>query len=46
MVLDTNLTPPRTQYRATLCKPQKRKPLRYAGFANRCKALQGLNYHS
>jgi hypothetical protein len=44
--IDTTLTPPRAQYRATLCKPQKRKPLRYAGNASRCKPLQRLNYHS
>jgi hypothetical protein len=34
------------QYGATLCKPQKRKPLRYAGFANSCRPLQHMNYHS
>jgi hypothetical protein len=44
--VDTTLIPPRAQYRAIQGKPQKRKPLRYAGFANVCKSLQRLSYHS
>jgi len=38
--IDTALTPPRTQYRATRCKPEKKKPLRYGGLASPGKPLQ------
>jgi hypothetical protein len=44
--VDTTLTPPGTQYCATLSNAEQRKPAKYAGFAIPCTPLQHLNYHS
>jgi hypothetical protein len=44
--IDTTLIPPGTQYGATLGKAQQRIRLIYAVFANLCKSLQPMNYHS
>jgi len=44
--VDTTLTPPGTQYRATQGEAGKRNRLRYAGFATSCKPLQRLMDHS
>jgi sugar phosphate isomerase/epimerase len=42
----TTLIPSRARYGATRGKAEKRKPLRYAGFATPCKPLQRLTDHS
>ena len=44
--IDTTLTPPRTQYGATLGKAEQRNGPRYAGFATSCKPLKRLSDHS
>ena len=44
--IDTTLTPPGTQYRATLGKAGKVDPSKYAGFAILCTLLQRLSNHS
>jgi hypothetical protein len=43
---DTTLTPPGTQYRATLGKAEQRKLPRNAGFASLCMPLQRMMDHS
>jgi hypothetical protein len=44
--IDTTLIPPGTQYGAPLGKPEQRKSLRNAGFANPCKPLKHITDHS
>jgi hypothetical protein len=43
---DTTLTPLRAQCGAIQGNAGKRNRLIYAGFANVCKSLQRMNYHS
>src|SRR5918994_6068728 len=40
--VDTTLIPLETQYGATACNPDQRKPPRYNGFASLCTPLQRM----